>query len=88
MISIQKYQSAMKTLLSDMMVPYMAEMNCNESENTIRGKLADFIEAQCKSGHIHILLVLDGEEPVGFSVYQIDALESDWCKRPGWVKHL
>lgn len=84
MITIQKYQPSMKTTLSDMMVPYMAELECGVPEHIIRGKLADFIETQCESGCIHILLAWDGENPAGFSVYQIDMPESDWCKRPGW----
>ena len=67
-----------------MMAPYMAELNCDVPENIIRDKLADFIETQCELGHIHILLARDGENLVGFSVYQIDMPESDWCKRPGW----
>jgi len=67
-----------------MMVPYMAELDCDVPEDIIRGKLADFIETQCESGHIQIVLAWDGEKAVGLSVYQIDAPESDWCKRPGW----
>ena len=67
-----------------MMVPYMAELDCDVPEDIIRGKLADFIETQRELGRIHIVLAWDRENPVGFSVYQIDAPESDWCKRPGW----
>ena len=84
MITIQKYQPSAKTTLSNMMVPYMAELHSDIPEHIIQGKLADFIETQCESGRIHIALAWDGGEPAGFSVYQIDAPESDWCKRPGW----
>ena len=84
MITIQKYQPSAKATLSDMMVPYMAELDCDVPEHIIRGKLADFIETQCESGHIHIGLAWDGQDPAGFAVFQIDKPESDWCKRPGW----
>lgn len=84
MITIQKYQPSMKTMLSDMMVPYMAELDCDVPEEIIRGKLADFIETQCEAERIHVVVAFDGEKPAGFSVYQIDTPQSDWCKRPGW----
>ena len=84
MITIQEYQPSAKATLSDMMVPYMIELDCDIPENIIRGKLADFIETQYELGHIHIVLAWDVVNPVGFSVYQIDKPESDWCKRPGW----
>jgi len=41
MITIQEYQPSAKTILSDMMVPYMAELDCDVPEDIIRGKLAD-----------------------------------------------
>lgn len=84
MVTFQKYQPSLKTTLSDMMVPYMAELASDIPEDIIRGKLSDFIETQQMAERIHIAFALYGEKPVGFSVYQIDTPESDWCKRPGW----
>lgn len=47
-------------------------------------KLCPFILDQWKKGIIHIRLAEEGTAVIGFSIFQIDAPESDWCKRPGW----
>lgn len=83
-MTIQPYTKAKRTQLSDMMTAYMEELDCGIPEEIIRGKLADFIDRQHESGIIRVDLVVDGENCAGFSVYQIDAPDSDWCKRPGW----
>jgi GNAT superfamily N-acetyltransferase len=70
--------------LPDAMVDYMTELNCGIPEDIIRGKLADFIDSQWEAGIIRIDLAIEKEICIGFSVYQIDTSESDWCKRPGW----
>ena len=84
MITIRKYQPSAKITLADMMVPYMTELKCDVPEHIIRGKLSDLIDTLYEAGYIHIALAWNEGEPVGFSIYQIDKPESDWCKRPGW----
>ena len=66
------------------MADYMAELECDIPREIILGKLADFIDRQCQAGLIRIDLVMEEDLCIGFSVYQIDRPESDWCKRPGW----
>lgn len=83
-MTIQPYDKTKRTQLSDMMVAYMAELNCGIPEEIIRGKLADFIETQWQRGIIRIDLCMNGDDCAGFTVYQIDREDSDWCKRPGW----
>lgn len=83
-MTIQPYDKTKRTQLSDMMAAYMAELNCGIPEEIIRGKLADFIETQWKRGIIRIDLCMNDDRCAGFTVYQIDREESDWCKRPGW----
>ena len=66
------------------MSDYMAELNCGIPEDIIRGKLSDLIDRMCLDGTIRVDMAMAGDVFAGFSVYQIDTPESDWCKRPGW----
>lgn len=50
----------------------------------IEEKIAPFFIRQMERGHHTIDLAIKNGVPVGFSVWQIDHPESDWCKRPGW----
>lgn len=83
-MTIHTYDKSNRALLSDMMAAYMTELNCGIPEEIIRGRLADFIDAQWQRGIIQIDLCREGSRCIGFSVYQTDREESDWCKRPGW----
>lgn len=83
-MTIQPYSRSPKPQLADRMAAYMTELGFNDSEEIIRVNLTDFIDRQCESGIIRLDMAMDGENCIGFSVYQIDTPESDWCKRPGW----
>lgn len=50
----------------------------------LMSKLCPFILGQWQKGIIHIRLAVEDSKLLGFSIYQIDTKESDWCKRPGW----
>lgn len=50
----------------------------------LRQKLCPFILGQWEKGISQIRLAMEDNAVVGFSIYQIDRPESDWCKRPGW----
>ena len=81
---ITEYSQSMKAALADLMTAYMAELGSSMPEAAIRGNLSDFIDAQCEKGIICVSMAYEGEKPAGFSVFQIDTPESDWCLRPGW----
>ena len=83
-MTIIPYSKTCKQTLADNMAAYMAELDCGIPEEIIRGKLADFIDNQWESGIIRIDLLMEKDICAGFSVYQVDSPESDWCKRPGW----
>lgn len=78
------YTKLHRPQLEDSMVAYMAERNSDIPEHIIRTKLFDTIHSQLDTGVIRIDLAFDGSSLAGFSVYQLDTQESDWCKRPGW----
>lgn len=83
-MTIIPYSKTCKQTLADNMAAYMTELDCGIPEEIIRGKLADFIDSQWESGIIRIDLLMEERICAGFSVYQMDTPESDWCKRPGW----
>jgi len=83
-MTIIPYSKSNKQQLTAAMVDYMTELNCGIPEDIIRGKLADFIERQWEAGIIRIDMAMANGICTGFSVYQLDTPESDWCKRPGW----
>lgn len=47
-------------------------------------RIAEFIVFQCSEGIIDVLLLCQKAQPVGFAICQVDAPDSDWCKREGW----
>ena len=83
-MTIHNYSITYQKHLTDMMVPYMAELNCDVPEEIIRTKLEAFIRQQWGAGILHIAMAFDQQNPIGFTIYQIDSPASDWCKRPGW----
>ena len=83
-MTIQAYTSDRKPQLAELLTAYFLEISDDLSEDIIREKLTDFIHQQHQKGVISISFVLDGTASAGFSIYQIDTPESDWCKRPGW----
>ena len=68
----------------DMLVAYFDELQSDIPEHIARGRLLDLIHTLQKQSIVHIGLCMDKQEPIGFTIYQIDCPESDWCKRPGW----
>lgn len=50
----------------------------------LMNKLCPFILDELKRGIVRQRLAVEGDTVIGFSEFQIDAEESDWCKRPGW----
>jgi GNAT superfamily N-acetyltransferase len=83
-MTIIPYSTQFTHTLSDLMTTYMAELDCGIPEDIIRGKLTDLIDHQCREKIIFADIAMDGQTAAGFSVYQIDTEQSDWCKRPGW----
>ena len=47
-------------------------------------RIGQFILSQWQDGILDILLLLEGTEPAGFAICQVDSPASDWCKREGW----
>ncbi len=50
----------------------------------VRDRLCPFLLDQWRRGVLRIDLAFEEEAAAGFSIYQVDTPESDWCKRPGW----
>lgn len=83
-MTILDYNSSLKPVLEEMLVAYFPEVSSDIPEDIIRGKLLNLIHDQVSRRIIHISVGMLDDDPVGFSIYQIDREESDWCKYPGW----
>lgn len=83
-MTIIEYTHSMKPQLTDLLAAYFPEVASDIPEDIVRGKLSDFIDDQHRQGILQISIAFDADTPMGFSVYQIDKPDSDWCKRPGW----
>lgn len=83
-MTIIPYTTDQKHIMAALMADYMDELECNIPREIVFGKLADLIDRQCSERIILMDLAMEDSDCIGFSVYQIDSPESDWCKRPGW----
>lgn len=83
---IQKYDVTMRPAFTELFVAYFANLSGDElcPPDVIRGKLIGMIEVQSARGVISVDMAFIDGNPIGFSIYQIDTPDSDWCKRPGW----
>lgn len=83
-MTIIPYNDSMREPLLEMLSAYFPEVDSDIPEDILRGKLISLIQSQHDRGILQIRLAFEAELAVGFSIFQIDTPESDWCKRPGW----
>lgn len=87
-MKIQSLTTNRKADFEALFLPYFQELEANEpqpfSPQVITGKILPFVLGQWEKGVIRIDLCMAKGAAVGFAIYQIDAPESDWCKRLGW----
>lgn len=83
-MTILNYNHTLKPQFTDLLSAYFSELDSDIPEDILRGELTDLIEDQHGKGIIRVCLAADNETLAGFSIFQIDTPESDWCKRPGW----
>lgn len=82
---IQFYSPALQESFDTLFVAYFLEdLQVAATEAGIRSKLCPFIHNLWEKQIIRIDLLILETEPIGFSIYQIDTPESDWCKKEGW----
>lgn len=81
---IIEYTPELRCAFEEMLVEYfIRELQSDVPEDIIRDKLLPHIQRYVEKGIVHVSIAVE-ESPIGFSIYQIDSEESDWCKRPGW----
>ena len=84
-MNILDYNAALRSQFEELLITYFTvDLNSDIPEDIIRGKLMDLISKQTEDGVIHVAIATENDSAIGFSIYQIDSAESDWCKRPGW----
>lgn len=84
-MTIIPYDHSLRSQFEQMLVTYFIDdLHSDIPEDIIRGKLMEHITGYVHHHITYIAIALEGDTPIGFSIYQIDSPESDWCKRPGW----
>ena len=89
-MQIESYSEQYKSDFIKMFVTYsvddlrMQEKDPRLTAECIVEKVAPFFLKQREKGASAIDIVVEDDEAIGFSIYQIDGEESDWCEKPGW----
>lgn len=83
-MTIFSYTPAFRQQLCELLTEYFPQVGAEIPREIIQGKLLELIDRQFSEGIISIALLSVEGPPVGFSIFQLDRPESDWCKRPGW----
>lgn len=83
-MNIIHYDQSIQHQFETMLVDYFGELESGIPEHIIRGRLLDLLLGLRQKDILHIAIATENGTPVGFSLYQIDTPESDWCKKEGW----
>ena len=83
-MTIFDYTPTLRPQFTNLLSAYFRELDSDIPEDILRGKLADLIEDQHNKKIIRVSIAVHNGIPAGFSIFQIDTPESDWCKRLGW----
>lgn len=81
---ILTYTSPLHDPFANLLVAYFTELDIGIPEEVIRSKILPLILQEQHSKTLEIALMQEHDQYTGFSIYQIDSPDSDWCKRPGW----
>ena len=82
---IINYDTTLRGQFEELLVTYFTvDLGSDIPDDIIRSKLMDLINKQSAEQLIHVALAMENDTAIGFSIYQIDGSDSDWCKRPGW----
>lgn len=63
---------------------FEGDLGSELDHHVLLSKLCPFIFGQWEKGFMQMRLAMEEDTVIGFSIFQIDKPESDWCKRPGW----
>lgn len=83
-MTILPLNESCKEQFADLLAAYFPEVDSDIPEAILRERLLPHILSLHKKHTIYVDLLFADGKAFGFSIYQIDTPESDWCKRPGW----
>ena len=84
-MTITEYTPDLRSSFEEMLFEYfLTDLRSDIPEDIIRGKLLSHILSYADQKIIRLAFAMSDGRCIGFSIYQIDTPESDWCKRPGW----
>lgn len=84
--AIKEYDSNMRNAFTQLFLRYVwDDLKDPIPEGILREKIITGVFMKgCETGVLQIALPFWNQHPIGFAVYQVDTVQSDWCKRPGW----
>jgi len=83
-MEIRAYSAADYDDWCHLFVSYFGELGVQVAEEVVRSSVCPLIAGQVTAGIVRMDLCVEGGQPIGFSIYQVDHPESDWCKKEGW----
>lgn len=82
-MTVIPFDPTYRHIFETMFVDYFTEIS-GIPEAIIREKILNLFVNSHTRDILRIAIALNDTTPIGFSVYQIDTPQSDWCKHPGW----
>ena len=81
MIKCYALKDTHKQIFYKLFADYYTELDCGEN---ITHLLDEYVFPDYLAGLISIDLLDDGDETVGFIIYQIDDIDNEWCLKEGF----
>jgi GNAT superfamily N-acetyltransferase len=81
MIKLYPLKDTHVDIFKKLFTDYYEELDCDEDIDHL---LDEYVIADYKAGLIYIDLLDDGENTVGFVIYQIDGDDNEWNFKKGW----
>lgn len=81
MLTISPVTDKTQSEFENLFTLYYNELGCDED---VPHLLKEYVLPDLKAGLISADVLRDGEKFVGFTIYQLDDVDNEWCRREGW----
>lgn len=81
MITVSPVSDKTQSQFEKLFTQYYDELGC---EDDVPHLLSEYVLPDLKAGLISADILFDGENFIGFIIYQVDDIDNEWCHREGW----
>ena len=81
MITVSPVSDKTQSQFEKLFTQYYGELGC---EDDVPHLLSEYVLPDLKAGLISADILFDGENFIGFIIYQLDDIDNEWCHREGW----